>query len=309
MKRLRIGKDFAVRWSIYSKTDSGRKPYALDPENSLLRLVTPHRKEEVKGFLIEDNTLTWVYRGRDQKLVGVYDLELVERNGANGMITIDTCKAFELVAHTCEETDNDNGDIVIDSLEFDSEVTLAPLGYGGAVQVDEEMSDDSENPVQNKVVKAYVDDAVADKQDTIADLEDIRQGAAAGATALQNVPEEYVTENDFKTINGQPILGSGDLEINPGVSEDDIISNEKVTAAALNDLDTRIKKLPTNDTVANTIAEALAAERAQQEANMAALQEQIAALSEELVIMRAESASNEKVTAAALNDLNNRLNS
>ncbi len=308
MKRIRIGKDFAVKWSIYSKTETGRKPYALDSENSLLRIVTPLKVEEANGYIVEDNVLTWVFRGRQQKLLGVYALELVERNGANGMITIDTCKAFELVAHTCEETDNDNGDIVIDSVEFDSEVTLAPLGYGGAVQVDKEMSDESENPVQNKVIKAYVDDAVAKKQDAIADLEDIRQGAAAGATALQNVPEEYVTENDFKTINGQPILGSGDLEIKPGVSEDDIISNEKVTAAALNDLDTRIKELPTNDTVANKIAEALAAERAQQEANMAALQEQISALSEELEAMRAESASNEKVTAAALNDLNNRLN-
>lgn len=308
MKRIRIGKDFAVKWSIYSKTEEGRKPYALDPENSLLRLVTPLKVEEANGYVVEENTLTWIFRGRQQKLLGVYSLELVERNGANGMITIDTCKAFELVAHTCEETDNENGDVVIDSIEFDTEVTLAPLGYGGAVEVDDQMLDNSENPVQNKVVKAYVDDAVAGKQDTISDLDTIRSGAAAGATALQSVPNEYVTEADFKTINGQPIIGSGDLEIKAGVSEDDIISNEKVTAAALNDLDTRIKMLPTNDTVANKIAEALAAERAQQEANMAALQEQIAALLAELEAMRAESASNEKVTAAALNDLNNRLN-
>lgn len=307
MKRIRIGKDFAVKWSIYSKTETGRKPYALDSENSLLRIVTPLKVEEVNGYIVEDNVLTWVFRGRQQKLLGVYALELVERNGANGMITIDTCKAFELVAHTCEETDNDNGDIVIDSLEFDSEVTLAPLGYGGAVQVDEEMSDDSENPVQNKVIKAYVDDAVADKQDTIADLGAIRSGATAGATALQSVPDEYVKDTELKTINGEPITGEGDLIIKPGVSEGDIISNEKVTAAALNDLDTRIKKLPTNDTVANKIAEALAAERKQQEANIAALQEQISALSAELEAMRAESASNEKVTAAALNDLNERL--
>lgn len=295
MKRLRIGKDFAVRWSIYSKTDSGRKPYALDPENSLLRLVTPHRKEEVKGFLIEDNTLTWVYRGRDQKLLGVYALELVERNGANGMITIDTCKAFELVAHTCEETDNDNGDIVIDSLEFESEVSLAPLGYGGAVQVDEAMSDDSENPVQNKVVKAYVDDAVAGKQNAIADLDAIRSGAAAGATALQNVPDEYVTENDFKTINGQPILGSGDLEIKPGVSEEDIISNEKVTAAALNEIRKALNKV---------------------EQHLAYKDDEIALLREEIqkrvtqdyvddVAENLQSVivSNEKVTAAALTEI------
>ena len=308
MNKQRIGKDFAVVWKIFFKTADGRKPYVLDAENIILRLVAPDKKSDVHEFTVDENVVTWIYRGRDQKILGVYSLELVQRDGANGMITIDTCKAFELVAHTCEETDNENGDVVIDSIEFDSEVTLAPLGYAGAVEVDDQMSDDSENPVQNKVVKAYVDDAVAGKQDTISDLDTIRSGAEKGATALQSVPDEYVTEADFKTINGQPIIGSGDLEIKAGVSEDDIISNEKITAAALNDLDTRIKKLPTNDTVANKIAEALAAERAQQEANIAALHEQIAALSGELEAMRAESASNEKVTAAALNDLNNRLN-
>ena len=36
----------------------------------------------------------------------------------------------------------------------------APEGSGAAVTVDAEMSDTSINPVQNKVVKAYVDDAI-----------------------------------------------------------------------------------------------------------------------------------------------------
>lgn len=47
---------------------------------------------------------------------------------------------------------------------------------------------------------------VGKKQDTISDLETIRSGAAKGATALQEV----------KTINGQSIVGSGDIEIQGG---------------------------------------------------------------------------------------------
>ena len=39
------------------------------------------------------------------------------------------------------------------------------------------------------------------KQDTISDLETIRSGAAAGATALQSVPEEYVTETELAGKN------------------------------------------------------------------------------------------------------------
>lgn len=39
--------------------------------------------------------------------------------------------------------------------------------------------------------------SISNKQDTIADLETIRQGAAKGATALQSVPSEYVTETEL----------------------------------------------------------------------------------------------------------------
>lgn len=35
------------------------------------------------------------------------------------------------------------------------------------------------------------------KQDTISDLDTIRNGASAGATALQSVPSEYVTETEL----------------------------------------------------------------------------------------------------------------
>ena len=187
MKRIRIGKDFALQWSIYSNGE----PYALDSENIILRLVTPLGKEQVGGFTIEDNTLTWTFRGRDQKLLGVYALELVERDGVSGMLTIDTCKAFELVAHTCQESDNEGGNVEIAMLSFESEVT-----FGSAkVEVDDQMSALSYNPVQNKVVKAYVDDVAATKQDTISDINSIRSGAVKGATALQSVPSEYVTES------------------------------------------------------------------------------------------------------------------
>lgn len=47
--------------------------------------------------------------------------------------------------------------------------------------VDANLSQTSTNPVQNKTINA----ALATKQDTIADLTDIRSGAAAGSTAVQ----------------------------------------------------------------------------------------------------------------------------
>ena len=66
-----------------------------------------------------------------------------------------------------------------------------PVIPEGAV-VDAELSDTSENPVQNKVVKA----AIGKKQDTISDLETIRSGAARGATAYQK-PSTGIPASDI----------------------------------------------------------------------------------------------------------------
>ena len=70
---------------------------------------------------------------------------------------------------------------------------------------------------------------LATKQDVISDLDSIRSGAALGATALQSVPDTYalkseipdittkqdklVSGTNIKTINGNSLLGSGNIEI------------------------------------------------------------------------------------------------
>ena len=42
-----------------------------------------------------------------------------------------------------------------------------------------------------------LEDLIEVKQDKIDDLDEIRAGAAKGATALQSVPSEYVTETEL----------------------------------------------------------------------------------------------------------------
>lgn len=44
-----------------------------------------------------------------------------------------------------------------------------------------------------------IEDILTSKQDTITDLETIRSGAALGATALQEVPEDYAKKEDIVT--------------------------------------------------------------------------------------------------------------
>lgn len=253
-------------------------------------------------------------------------------------------------------------------------------GGGGNIVVDTEMSSTSTNPVQNKVVYSELQK----KQDTISDLADIRSGAALGKTALQSVPSEYVTESELtekgyattsqvndkqdriddleairsgaakgatalqseqykgtvtgvkingttkspssgivdlgtvitahqdisgkqdnlvsgtniKTINGQSILGEGNIEIKTEVDtssfatreeltslQDEIIANEEVYAAAANDLLAR----------ASDNEERISSEIDARET-----------LQEEFQMLKTSIIENEEVIAATLNDIEGR---
>lgn len=77
------------------------------------------------------------------------------------------------------------------------------------VVVDTESTEDFEFGYDDTEIRqeiAGLSEEVGKKQDTISDLETIRSGAAKGATAIQEV----------KTINGQSIVGSGNIEIQGG---------------------------------------------------------------------------------------------
>ena len=58
------------------------------------------------------------------------------------------------------------------------------------------------------LLKKYIDDNMNTKQNLISDLEHIRSGSKLGATALQSIPEEYVTETE---LEGKGYLSETDL--------------------------------------------------------------------------------------------------
>ena len=138
MKRLRIGKDFGLTWTIKAKNAGENSPYNPSSDSVLL-LVTPYNKVKAEGVAFDGDKVRWIFRGKAQKHPGIYGLELVENWGKDGMITIDTCKAFELVEHTCEETGQDGDSLIFDTLEFMTDVELnalrgpeGPVGPQGA---------------------------------------------------------------------------------------------------------------------------------------------------------------------------------
>ena len=86
-------------------------------------------------------------------------------------------------------------------------------------------------------------DAANGKQDKITDLDAIRSGAAAGATALQNVPAEYITESELEQ--------KGYLTAVPSeyVTETELTNKGYATTSALNDKVDKVtgKQLSTED--------------------------------------------------------------
>lgn len=183
---------------------------------------------------------------------------------------------------------------------------------------------------------AGIEQQIAAKQDKIADLEAIRSGAALGTTAIQSV----------KTINGESIVGDGNIEIKANVDtstlatkdevtslSNEVVANEEVTAAALNELNERINAISENvsgetatkvelqtavESLTNTILE-------NEEVTAAALIDLDERVKEVSANVSGETATkvelqtavesltntileNEEITAAALNDLDTRLN-
>lgn len=178
---------------------------------------------------------------------------------------------------------------------------------------------------------AGIEQQIAAKQDKITDLETIRSGAALGATALQSYTEKYTgtyskpsdgipkadlagdvqtslgkadtalqEHQPLKTINGESIVGDGNIEIKANVDtstlatkdevtslSNEVVANEEVTAAALNELNERV----------NAISENVSGETA----TKVELQTAVESLTNTIL-------ENEEITAAALNDLNSRLN-
>lgn len=135
MKKIRIGKDFVIRWSIFRKLQNGRERYILSGKDVSVFIRTPYESIEVKDFIVYDNVVEWTFRGKDQRYTGKYTIELVENLERDGMVSVDKVNAFFLVAHTKDESDNDNGDVVIEDIALESEAELLPITGGTTVDL------------------------------------------------------------------------------------------------------------------------------------------------------------------------------
>lgn len=153
--RIRKGNDIGVSWAIFADAES-QVPYDLTGRRLTMYLTNRYGTSQISGFKTEGHIVKWTYYGKDQKQLGPYTLTLVENEGNEDMHTVDFCKAFVLVARSCEATKGDENKVELVHLDLSSEMLVG----ASPIKVDDELSEESENAIQNKAVTIALNDKV-----------------------------------------------------------------------------------------------------------------------------------------------------
>lgn len=125
MKRIRIDNDIALRWTILTNKEA----VSLEGRDLRVELKSAYNKKQV-DFTIEDNVIIFYFLGAEQRNLGVYSVILQETTGGI-MRTMDECKAFELVPHSCMEGGEDENNLKTEVVELTSEVVIGMPGKPG----------------------------------------------------------------------------------------------------------------------------------------------------------------------------------
>jgi hypothetical protein len=219
MEKIRIGNDFTVEWSIIRRLNGESSEYNLEGRNLVLKCVSPYTTIEVKDFSVEGNVIKWPFYGKDQKVTGIYSLILEENKGEYGMVTLDVISAFMLVPHTKDEQRSSNSALAIEKIELTSEVVI---GVGASVTVDSELSESSENPVQNMVVTTALN-ALGEALEVVNE----NLGKKADAEAVESLTEGVNSLDERKV---EKVAGKG-------LSTEDFTTAEKSKLSALRNFD------------------------------------------------------------------------
>lgn len=100
MKKIRIGKDLQVKWTILTNG----KSEDLSGRDLTLFLFDPLKYSRQISFDVSENVISFTVRGAEQRRSGVYSLSLWENYGGIGQSVVDCCEAFQLVPVTCQES-------------------------------------------------------------------------------------------------------------------------------------------------------------------------------------------------------------
>lgn len=103
MRKVRIGNDINVRWEV--KTDG--KAVSLEGKALKLYVRSAYRKEEITTFTVEGCVVSFTYPASMQRMTGARAVILEDATKGAPRRTVCADQAFTLVAHSCEESDDD----------------------------------------------------------------------------------------------------------------------------------------------------------------------------------------------------------
>lgn len=190
MKKIRIGKDIALKWAILTNGES----LSLEERDLKLILTSPLNRETDLQFTVEGNVLSTKIDGISQKGVGTYNLTLWENYGKIGQTALDACNAFSLVRTTCEEDDGDeslrtetvqlSGDIEVLSAKDYNVLENKPLINGVELKGDKTLEELGIQAKGNFATKEEIPTKVSQLNND--------------SGYISRVPDEYVTETELE---------------------------------------------------------------------------------------------------------------
>lgn len=186
-KRIRIGKDIAIRWHI--TLPEGNNELLSDMDLSIAMKDPKGLPIAIKDYDVVDNDLLIGLKGTTFAWLGNYTLTLWKNKGKDGQTVVDAVNAFTLVNSTDKEADDNSsgsGVLEIKTVDLYSELTFLVNSAGADAGLTEkvallekrigELSDSkqdnitlddtpqygSKNPVTSEGIKAYVDSSLGE---------------------------------------------------------------------------------------------------------------------------------------------------
>lgn len=127
MKKVRIGNDIAIEWSIY-RLGEGE---ILQDKKVEVKILDPKMMPVPFSYEIVENKIIGVFEGRIQKCVGAYTLLLLENCGELHMNTLDECNFVQLVPHSYMEGGKDESSITTEKIELSTDIEVPTNGLDG----------------------------------------------------------------------------------------------------------------------------------------------------------------------------------
>lgn len=186
-KRIRIGKDIAIRWHI--TLPEGNNELLSDMDLSIAMKDPKGLPIAIKDYDVVDNDLLIGLKGTAFAWLGNYTLTLWKNKGKDGQTVVDAVNAFTLVNSTDKETDENStgsGVLEIKTVDLYSNLTFlvnpagADAGLAQKVALLERQIEElsngkqdnitldvtpqygSKNPVTSEGIKAYVDSSLGE---------------------------------------------------------------------------------------------------------------------------------------------------